>query len=140
NEIIVNLRTGDRDLYLKSSNNKLYVYENSEDNLIFETDINPEFDKDLIKIASSYVKIDIDELLEAYFKQHYRYDIYVILTKLLIGIIGMSSQSGSQSKLKTDNYIRSDLLLLKGDNNFMSTIYTVKDFIDKNFRTFEDLK
>ena len=129
-EIIVTLRIDARNLIFKSNDNKLYVYENSEDNLIFETEIDLEYDNDLNKIVSSYVKIDITELLESYFKQYFRYDIYINLIKLFTGIIRMSSYSE----------VENDLLLLKKDNNFMSALYTIKSISDENFATFEALK
>jgi len=129
-EMIVTLRIDARNLLFKAMNSKLYVYENGEQNLIFETDLDPEHDKDLNKIVSSYVKIDITELLESYFKHHFRYDIYINLIKLFTGVIRMSSYSE----------VKNDLLLLKKDNNFMSALHTIKSISDENFAAFEALK
>jgi len=145
NERIVRLSTENRILNFKlnKTKNMLEVYERYDNNPIFETDISSESDKDLTKLVNSYTEITMKELLESYFKEYYRYDIYLNIIKLLVQVTGAIRNLDYDSRNKTkndENLNLQDLLLLNSDDNFSSTIYTVKTFLNKNFGDFEKLK
>lgn len=141
NGTLLRLSSNDRILYFKLNAGKLQVYQTYEDNLIFETNIDPEQDKDLKKIVNSYTAISINELLETYFRAHFRYDIYISMLKLVAGVTALSSiPEYYDSDVSIDNGIRQDLLLLKNDSNFATTAFTIKAFIDENYSAFQAIE
>jgi hypothetical protein len=144
----------DNTLYFKiseieTSNNekKMQIYKDTyrdPTNLIFEFGIEDKMKHNLQYFKDSYIPMTWNKLLKWYLEGgDYLAELTNKIIELVVNILSVKYEIILSSSEKDDplgNHVLKDLQLLRNNNYFFDTFYTIKEHIQENFKNFEQMK
>lgn len=146
-------KENERILYFKISENKmtenkekkLQIYENDYRNnnlLVFEVDIS-DTRENIKTLKESYLPLTWKELMKFYFEDGgYLLQMTNNLMELFLNMLSIKYEiiiPSNESKKTEEKNVFDDITLLKKNTNFMNSFYTIKEYIETNFRNFDKL-
>lgn len=144
----------DNTLYFKISemgttNNekKLQIFKDTyrdPTNLIFEFGIENKEKHNLQYFKDSYIPMTWNKLLKWYLEGgDYLAELTNKLIELIVNMLSVKYEiilSSSEKDGPQGNNVLNDLQLLRNNNHFFDTFYTIKEYIQDNFKNFEQMK